>query len=235
MRKTPAIFLLMDISGYTPFVRLHKLNLLHAEKVITDLLEVIIEIAQPPLKVNRIEGDAVFFYAELGDNPVATAENVMRQTMTIMEAFVEKAMRLDGINICICDACSVVKDLKLKGFLHAGEAVIKKVAQYEELGGEDIILAHKLMKNDVPSSEYLLVTSAFGSLTEMRPSWSSESRVENHEGFGETAVEVYYCDADCMAMAVRRANEASIGIGAKLGRIWELMLFTFPRVFGLGK
>ena len=131
----------------------------------------------------------MFFYAEQGEDPRATAANVMRQTMSMLEAFVEKARELDGVNICICDACSVVTDLKLKAFLHAGDAAIKRVAQFEELGGEDIILAHKLMKNDVPSSEYILMTSAFAALTDARPPWRSERRLETHEGFGDTAVE----------------------------------------------
>lgn len=232
MRLTPCIFLLMDISGYTPFVRLHKLNLLHAEKVITDLLEVIISNGEPPLKVNRIEGDAVFFYAEQGEDPKTTAANVLRQAVNMMGAFVEKAKQLDGVNICICDACSVVTDLKLKAFLHAGDAAIKRVAQFEELGGEDIILAHKLMKNDVPTSEYVLMTSAFGALTSERPPWKSEPRIETHDGFGDTAVEVFYCNADFVADAVDRASQASRGFLPKIRRIWELIKFSFPRVFG---
>ena len=233
MRQAPAIFLIMDISGYTPFVRLHKLNLLHAEKVITDLLEVIIGMSRPPLKVSGIEGDAVFFYAEQGDDPVATAEEVMRQALAIMDAFVVKANQLDGINICICDACSVVRDLKLKGFLHAGNAAIKKVGKFEEIAGEDVILVHKLMKNDVPSSEYLLVTSAFGALTKTRPPWTSESRIEVCEDFGEMALDVYYFGADHAARALECASEAKQGIGAKLGRIGELMWFSVTRIFGV--
>lgn len=231
MRLTPSIFLILDISGYTPFVRLHKLNLLHAEKVITDLLEAIIDVSQPPLKLNKLEGDAVFFYAEQRDNPAATAENVMRQAQVIMDAFVVKASQLDGANICICDACKVVTDLKLKGFLHAGDAAIKSVARHEELASEDVILAHKLMKNDIPSSEYLAVTSAFEALTDTRPPWTSDSRTVTIEEFGDTTLKVYYFGAEQVARAVEHASKGTQGMGAKLGRIGELILFTLPRLF----
>jgi hypothetical protein len=236
MRLVSSIFLLMDISGYTPFVRMHKLNLLHAEKVIKDLLEVIIETSRSPLKVNEIEGDAVCFYAEQGDDPAATAAEVMRQAIAMMDAFAVKSSQLDGVNICICDACSVVRDLKLKGFLHAGDCSIKKLSRFkkEQLGGEDIILAHKLMKNDVPSNEYLVVSNAFGALTEARPPWTSETRIEMYEEFGDTPVEVYYFGAEQAARAVECANETKQGIGAKLGRIGELMKFSVKRLSGFG-
>ena len=52
-----------------------------------------------------------------------TAEDVMRQVLAIMDAFAVKANQLDGANICICDACSVVMDLKLKGLLHTAKGV----------------------------------------------------------------------------------------------------------------
>jgi hypothetical protein len=67
-----------------------------------------IDAARYPLKLNKIQDDAVVFYAELGDAAAATAENVMRQAVEIMDAFAVKANQLDGVNICICDACSVV-------------------------------------------------------------------------------------------------------------------------------
>lgn len=233
MRIAPSIFLIFDISGYTPFVRLHKLNLLHAEKVIKDLLDVIVETARPPLKVHEIEGDAVCFYAEQGSRPDRTAREVMDQALAIMDAFAVKAHQLDAINICVCDACSVVRDLKLKGFLHAGDASIKKIAGFkkEQLGGEDIILIHKLMKNDIPSSEYLVVTEAFRALTEACPPWHSESLRETLDGFGDIPMEVYYFGEEQAAAAVANAGAIDDGLAAKLGRVRELLAFSLRRMF----
>ncbi len=51
---------LADISGYTQFVNRHKMSLLHAEQIITDLLEAVIDQAEYPLQVSKLEGDAVF-------------------------------------------------------------------------------------------------------------------------------------------------------------------------------
>ena len=50
---------LADISGYTEFVQAHRTALLHAEQIITDLLEAVIDSAEYPLTLNKLEGDAV--------------------------------------------------------------------------------------------------------------------------------------------------------------------------------
>ena len=233
MRIAPTLFLIFDISGYTPFVRLHKLNLLHAENVIKDLLDVVVKTSRAPLNVHEIEGDAVCFYAEQGSSPERTAGEVMDQALAIMDAFAVKAHELDALNICVCDACSVVRDLKLKGFLHAGEASHKRIAgvKKEQLGGEDIILIHKLMKNDIPSNQYLVVTDAFGALTDARPPWRSESLHETLDGFGDMPIDICYFGEEQAAAAIAKAGTLDDGVLAKLGRIRELLAFSRRRMF----
>ena len=73
--------LIADISGYTNFVKLHNLRKkpvvgkflannfeFHAEAIISDLLEAVIEMIDPVLKLNKLEGDAAFFYSD--DNAI---------------------------------------------------------------------------------------------------------------------------------------------------------------------
>ena len=63
------VLVLADISGYTRFMRVHTMSLLHAEAIITDLLEAVIDQAEHPLTLSKLEGDAVFLYATLdGDD-----------------------------------------------------------------------------------------------------------------------------------------------------------------------
>src|SRR5258708_25840462 len=59
---------LADISGYTAFMRHHDTSILHAEQIITELLETVIDSSDHPLQVSKIEGDAVFFYAVADDD-----------------------------------------------------------------------------------------------------------------------------------------------------------------------
>src|SRR5579871_1510013 len=66
---------LIDISGYTRFTKLHRLSALHAEQIIGELLESIIQRSSPPLLVHEILGDAVSFYAE-SDGSAALVQEV---------------------------------------------------------------------------------------------------------------------------------------------------------------
>src|SRR5258706_14275462 len=55
---------LADISGYTHFSRLHFTSLLHAEQIITELMESIIQSAELPLQIGQLDGDAVLLFVE---------------------------------------------------------------------------------------------------------------------------------------------------------------------------
>src|SRR5258708_25765494 len=103
---------LADISGYTRFMKLHTSSLLHAEVIITDLLEAVIDHAEHPLTLSKLEGDAVFLYAPLDSDERATAQDVMRQVVAFFEAFKAKERSLIACDACQCDACSNIDKLK---------------------------------------------------------------------------------------------------------------------------
>lgn len=231
MEIKPVVMVLVDISGYTPFIRLHKLNLLHAEKIVTDLIEALIESIEAPLKVSKLEGDAVFFYAELGHDPSATAGQVMRQVLRFFELFSATTEDMDRRNICICDSCSATEQLKLKGFVHVGEVAIKRVLHFEELAGEDVIVTHRLTKNSVDADEYLLITEAFCEICPHLPEWTSNAHVEPYEGLGEVPARVYYLRRELAAVRPRTARPPAT-LGAKFSRIAGLLRYSIPRMMG---
>src|SRR6266536_944544 len=57
-----ALLVIADIGGYTPFMRLHRTSLAHAQDVVARLLEAMIDAA-PQLTLLEVEGDAAFLYA----------------------------------------------------------------------------------------------------------------------------------------------------------------------------
>jgi uncharacterized protein YndB with AHSA1/START domain len=65
---------------------------------------------------------------------------------------------------CECNACVQIPDLDLKFVVHHGIAMHQKVAGREELLGSDVIVAHRLLKNDVVErlgmSAYALISQA---------------------------------------------------------------------------
>src|SRR5689334_6293166 len=73
METKSGALVLADISGYTRFTRMHLTSLLHAEEIISELLEAVIQAAEFPLQVSQLEGDAVLLFAEVGPGREAEA------------------------------------------------------------------------------------------------------------------------------------------------------------------
>ncbi len=166
-------FLIADISGYTDFVKLHNMKKKplfgkviaknfenHAAIIISDLLEAVIEVIEPVMKLNKIEGDAALFYCKETKSKIQSDEiiNVMEKAN---QAFLKKAAELVFVQACGCEPCSQSKDLKLKIVAHRGNFIMQKIRNFEEITGEDIILTHRLLKNNLNSNEYWLVTKEF--------------------------------------------------------------------------
>ena len=78
--------------------------------------------------------------------------------------------------------------------LHFGEIAVKRVHTFEELGGEAVILTHRLSKNSIAAKEYILMTDSFSKLEDHPDGLEMESRTEICEGIGEVPVEVHYPD-----------------------------------------
>ncbi len=159
-RLTEGLVALADISGYTGFVRHRALSLQHAEMIVTELMSGIIDAVEAPWVVNKLEGDAALVYAELpphaDDNKVEAAIGSLSR---VFDAFDRMRSRLtEERKNCGCGACTDLGQLRLKVLSHRGPLVIKQVRQFEELAGDDVILLHRLAKNDVPVHEYLLLT-----------------------------------------------------------------------------
>jgi class 3 adenylate cyclase len=181
-----------DIGGYTRFIRLHNTTRLHAEEIISQLLEAVIDRAAFPLTLNKLEGDAALLYAEMGDTEAAAARDIARQVMAFFSAFHGKSRELARNRAnCPCDACQHILDLRLKAVLHHGVVAIRKVRQFEELTGEDVILAHRLLKNSVSKPEYILMSASFHRLAGNLAGYIGESGGETYEELGSIDTVVF--------------------------------------------
>ena len=93
MELISSFIVLADISGYTRFTKMHKLSLLHAEYIITELLEGIIDGAENPLALMEIEGDCAYFSAA-SDNTPQMAQDIFGQTVRLFDVFNEREQEL---------------------------------------------------------------------------------------------------------------------------------------------
>ena len=164
MEKQVAL-VIFDIGGYTEFIKYNTATLMHAHEVISQLLEEIVDKAEFPLTLNKFEGDAALMYADVDADPRAAVADVGRQVFSLFPKFKSKVSELSAMrSACPCGACQNIGNLRLKAIVHLGRAAFRKIRQFEEMGGEDVILLHRLLKNNVPHKEYVLASRPFASL-----------------------------------------------------------------------
>jgi class 3 adenylate cyclase len=192
--STKAVLLVADISGFTKFMRQHAVATSHAKQIIVRLLKALMHVAEAPLKIAELEGDAVFFYAasEGGEEVAATAARVKNQVINFFSTFNKEVEEINRLQTCSCDACDQVSALKLKQVLHVGNVEVEQIERFEKLFGVDVILVHRMLKNTLPSREYVMMSApmydAFGGFFDLEP----ERRKERFEGLGEVDVLVFY-------------------------------------------
>lgn len=191
MQIKPSFLVIADITGYTRFLMLHTTSVLHAETIITELLEAVMTQAEHPMTIAKLEGDAVFLYACVEGDERAAARSVLGQVRGFFDAFRTRERSLIACTTCGCSACRSIDKLHLKVVLHHGDVVTKKVGQFSELAGESVILVHRLLKNSVAARNYILMTDTFHQLSGGLAGEVAQSRTEHAEGIGAVGVKVY--------------------------------------------
>ncbi len=150
----PTLLFIPDISGFTKFV--HETEISHSEHIIAELLEALIDANEMGLELSEIEGDAVLFYRQ-GKQP--TAVETLAQVQRMYTKFHGTLKKYESQRICQCGACLNANHLELKFIIHYGEIANNQVKSISKLFGKDLIVAHRLMKNDIDLKEYVLITN----------------------------------------------------------------------------
>lgn len=157
------VLVIADISGYTRFIAANRGSLTHSQIIITELMKSILRELKMPLRVAKLEGDAVFFYLCKEGNERAIAQSITGFTQgidRIFAAFDRRIAQLIQSNMCPCAGCQSIAMLRLKMVVHSGAALFYRLERFTELSGFDVILVHRLLKNSVEGDEYVLLTEA---------------------------------------------------------------------------
>ncbi len=178
---------LADISGYTAF--LSKAELEHAQEILTDLLETIVDGFKSLLTIHKIEGDAVFGYAR--DAQVLRGETLLELIESTYMAFRDRTKNVRRHTGCTCRACNNISTLDLKFIVHHGDFALQSIGGRPELAGTDVNLAHRLLKNHVSEqtgwSAYALFSKAGLERTGLQLSGIVD-RTEEYEHLGSVPV-----------------------------------------------
>lgn len=151
--------LIADVSGYTRY--LHDTELEHAQDVLADLLGSVVTHLRSALRISKLEGDAVFAYALASEIDGSTLLDTVEQTYF---AFRTRLRDVFQATTCQCNACRLIPSLDLKFVVHDGRFARHRPAGSEELTGSDVVIVHRLLKNDVKTflglDAYALFTEA---------------------------------------------------------------------------
>ena len=146
----------MPLNGFIQYMNAS--SIAHSQVNITRLLESIIDSNYLDLLVSEIEGDAILFYKF---NDKSTARDITEQVKKMYTSFHQTLIDINENNDCQCGACGLLYKLSLKFIVHFGEVGSVMVKDYCKLFGGDVIIAHRLLKNNIPLQEYVLFSDAF--------------------------------------------------------------------------
>ena len=184
-------FLIADISGYTGY--LGGVELDHAQDILADLVGAIVTALRPNFRLAKLEGDAAFTFA--------TVEKIDGSMLldTIERCYFGFRRRRRDVRqatSCGCNACVRIPELDLKFVVHHGQAIIQKVAGRQELLGSDVIVAHRLLKNDVVEKlgipAYALITQGCIDASDIEPAaLGMRPHVETYDRIGDVPAWVH--------------------------------------------
>lgn len=202
----PALLFMPDISGFTEFV--NATEIMHAQSIIQEVLEVLIESNELHMEVGEIEGDAVFFY-RLGEAP--PLPQLFQQIRSMYTKFHQHLQLYDLQRICPCAACTSASRLKLKMIAHFGEVAGYSVKNHHKLFGRDVIVLHRLLKNRLEKKEYALLTRPLLSEAEgaTYPDWFHAEQSREQYDVGE--VEFTVADLSVLRLQVPRPKAPVYG------------------------
>ncbi len=207
-----AVLIIADIGGYTRYMNWNRQHLAHAQLTVGALLESVID-AGKGLKLAKLEGDAAFFWAPNGDAKVLVCERLSK----MRQSFLARRERIRKDAICGCDSCAQLDNLTLKFVAHEGEVAEQKVKRHVELAGVDVILLHRMLKNQVPVLEYVLMTDPVAQCLDDSMRQMCKPLLHDFEGIGETST--HYLDlasSDEVPVVPERNTSGRLGIKMRL-------------------
>lgn len=198
--------LLADISGYTTFLTGTELE--HAHAIITELTKLIRQRLAPPMRFVKLEGDAVFCYADT--DAFKKGERFLELVEVCYFDFTNRLLDMARSTTCRCNACAAIPTLGLKFVTHFGSFIVEHDEGREDLSGPDVILVHRLLKNSISEGDgpqaYAFFTEAC--MNRLPDGFELPKHSEEYESFGETTGGVH--DLQPVAAARREARREYI-------------------------
>ena len=191
LQPEPVCLLIADISGYTRYLAGVELD--HAQDILADLIGTVVTALRPTFRLAKLEGDAAFVYAPAG---ALDASLLLDTVERCYFGFRRRRRDVRQATSCPCNACVRIPDLNLKFVVHHGMALRQRIAGREELLGSDVIVVHRLLKNEVVErlgiGAYALLTQASVDAVAIDPAeLGMQPLTEGYEYLGEVGTWVH--------------------------------------------
>lgn len=220
-KEFEAFVVIPDISGYTRFIALNRFSLGHAQYIVSQLLNDVIDAVATRLRVAKVEGDAVLFYTER-DQARGETLDVGKAVSDLLTAFYQRRRTLALENACRCAACANLDQLDLKVVVVSGPILVYRLRGLREISGHSVIVAHRLLKNSLNLSRYVMVAEAARNLVRLPWSRAGREHRESYTDLGEVVAFVHDVDPEVLLAAAppaeRQYGALLADVGAKLRR-----------------
>ena len=222
-----ALLLLADIGGYTEFMRLHRVNLAHSQDITQRLLESMLD-AVPSLRLVEVEGDALFLSAPYDDVADLGSSRWLPFALEMYRAFHARQQWMVAHNLCVCDACRRIGRLHVKFVAHLGEVATQTIRESAKLVGVDVIVAHRMLKNSVPATEYVLMSEPL--YEELEPELRNRAIRTDQELDGLGTMPLYFVDLGDFPIELPAVAEPTLA--ARVRATMGVGVRALPQVVG---
>lgn len=205
----PTCLLIADITGYTGYLADTELD--HAQDILADLIGAVVTALRPGFRLAKLEGDAAFVFR--------TVDRIDGSTLldTIEHCYVGFRRRRRDVRqatSCECNACSRIPDLDLKFVVHHGDTIQQRIAGRPELIGSAVIVAHRLLKNEVAERHqipaYALISQACIDASDLDPvALGMRPHAEAYDRIGEVKAWAHDLEARWQEDEARRRVRVS--------------------------
>ena len=138
-------FVITDISGYTEYLTGSELD--HANEILQSLFDAQLRAVRHPFVISGFRGDAIFMYVP--ETNFIQPQSLLEALENFYLVFAETLQQMQFNTTCTCRACKNMSILDLKMCIHYGEYLVQKLGDREELLGADVIVPHRMLKNQV--------------------------------------------------------------------------------------
>lgn len=149
-----------SIAGYEQFLTQAELE--HAQSIVNDLVNTLIDDISHPLIFSKIEGNSIFLYSPEGS--FVKGQTLLEVIENLYCTFARTLETMSRNTVCPCQACQLMSGLDLKFIVHYGTFSLTEIDGQQDVMGPDVMILRELSKSPISEAAgnngYLFITSA---------------------------------------------------------------------------